>query len=853
MKKTGKTTLFRGNRGIALSLFLIFLLGITAVIFTDSYESTLEGQRKQIYGAWHAAIYHTRSDAAEAVKSHAAVERAGNMLMCGSVLSPENLAVGGIGAAEGELQEVGNITLLDGNFPTEENEIAVEAACLDELGYSYELGQEITLKVLSGKAGTEIAEETHRFKLCGVVKNYSAHWNRETNMLISFFVTPQFCQKMPYTEYHVFAQLWDEYAKEAISLLPLAAENGAFLENSFTYLFYSDQSEPVTYRTVLQTAILLAGCLTIVLLMGNELNRRKKSLITLRILGAGKLQTARYFFKGKIRILLLSGGFGILCGLLLPYLVFSLLKGVLDQEICYEFSAASVSFMIALYSAGVLFSLLFTLIRLFQIPLRGDPVQQYTVKNIPRGRKRLSAKNLFSVLNAADRKKRLISVVLVFVSSVFLMISAYQAWADYIEYDRYCRYCPEDYSYGYLTAYHKPFFSMSEDSLKQVKSAYGVGEVQTFSVSDYYPLIFDGGYDEEYAEQSTAFLRNSAAFRDNAGSLPDTDVFGAAIGVSDNLFSAYFGEVDSEIAGDDILDKNEAILYLPDYSPRSDRTGDLEHIDVDLEYLEGSPNYLKILREEKIKAGDRVGIEVGGRVTYLKIAGIIRTFDVRKGKTSLSLHPLRPYSLICSEETYGEIFGESGYACVLVQGDDSRIAYQTDAELSKINTELFLSNHRLERMERSQQLMLQFLLSMMLSVFSFLATMLIRSGLAASEEDYQAGRYRLLYQLGMTRGEILRNLTRRSFYESIAGVLMAAAVLTGYRFLQERAVLLNYYADYVKPDFPVFFREVCGRCLQYTHWGFVLTSAAAVLVLNLLVLSVYNQRIVRGQASEKRM
>ena len=47
------------NKILGLIIFLIFLLGFLVVIYMDSYDLTLEEQRKMTYGSWHIAVFHT--------------------------------------------------------------------------------------------------------------------------------------------------------------------------------------------------------------------------------------------------------------------------------------------------------------------------------------------------------------------------------------------------------------------------------------------------------------------------------------------------------------------------------------------------------------------------------------------------------------------------------------------------------------------------------------------------------------------------------------------------------------------------------------------------------------------------
>ena len=50
------------NRILAIVIFFVFFFGLITVIYSDSYQNTLEEQRKKLYGSWNIALYHTSDD-----------------------------------------------------------------------------------------------------------------------------------------------------------------------------------------------------------------------------------------------------------------------------------------------------------------------------------------------------------------------------------------------------------------------------------------------------------------------------------------------------------------------------------------------------------------------------------------------------------------------------------------------------------------------------------------------------------------------------------------------------------------------------------------------------------------------
>ncbi|MDO4556936.1 MAG: hypothetical protein Q4B70_17630 [Lachnospiraceae bacterium] len=188
------------NRLLGIILFLILFLGFSSIIYTDSYEQTLTEQRKTTYGSWHAALYQAKDTIEKHLESHASVERIGKMIVAGNVVIDGESTLNGMGYIDKTLSSLGNITLLDGTFPEKENEIAIEASYLSRLGYSDQLGQTIHLTILCNNKPNDINSEpvklTYAFQLSGVIKDYSNQWNTSNNTLVSFFVTPAFCEQL---------------------------------------------------------------------------------------------------------------------------------------------------------------------------------------------------------------------------------------------------------------------------------------------------------------------------------------------------------------------------------------------------------------------------------------------------------------------------------------------------------------------------------------------------------------------------------------------------------------------------------------------------------------------------------
>lgn len=810
------------NKLLGLIIFMIFLLGFFAVIYMDSYQLTLEEQRKETYGAWHFAVFHTEEEEEKLIENHATVKECGKVKIAGDVVNEDGNSLSSIGSADELFFSIGNITLLSGRMPQEDNEIAVEASFLTRLGYSYELGQIITLKILLYDEEDEESVQTCSFTLVGVVKNYSAYWKTEENQMLSFFSTSEFCEHL--TEKgrltsHLFAILKTDYIQEA-DALNILCKKGDFVKNDYVYMQYSNKDMSELNGLFLYGLILCVGCIAIILLIQSDLNHQRNNFITLRLLGAKKSQILQMYFRQKRKVIIFSSCLGMISGVLIPYLLFMIFRKSGSEQIWFQLSWRHIIQMAVVFSIGIVVSFSIGMTRLFQVPLRGKPQQQATIYHMPKRKKKLNEKNLFVVLNKINCKKRIMSVILIFVSAAFILLSSYQTWEAYQSYKKYCIDYPDDYSFGMLSTYFTPRETMTEEQINLLEKAYGVGEVKTIAVSDYCPLIFSGETNKSYLKTVKENLEKIVG-TDN---ISDEYVSGSFIGISDNLYHDYANETDTELLCRGKLGKDEIILYLPDYVQTEE---ELEQVDLDFPTNRSG----KKVKERKIKIGDTVNINTRKGNKTLTIVGIIYSFSNR---TPVSLNPAKPFSMICSKETYQQIWEKYEPSYVIVNGENTAIPYQTDVELSKINTHLYFENNRVEREEQLNHLILNFIMTMILSISVFLLIIFIRFGIYFSSGKQEIERYRVFYQLGMEKNVILNHFIKNSIFESFFGVVSAIMVLFGYRCLDEAAILAGF-SDKIGQNQLSFLMEICKRSIYYTHWDFVLVTVFVLISFNFLL------------------
>ena len=807
-------------KGVIITLFLVLFLGTAITIFSDTYTLTLEENRKLTYGAWHIAVFDADETVKESLSNHAAIESVGSMHLSGMVLSDDS-PIGGIGYLDEDLLEIGNITLLDGHLPETNNEIAIEAGTLNRLGMSLMLGQQIPLFISNyDESGNLLDCETQVFTLTGVIKNYSANWKSNSHWLVTCCVSKDYVSNHFRTS-HVFAKMDDALSKHADSLQPLVFNKGVFTKNDYTYLQYGESASSDSTKLILQTAIILSGCLTIIILIINELNRRKVAFVTMRVLGATKLQIVRFFLRERIFKLCIAGCAGIVTGIILPFFVISFINIFLSRSIYFNLSIIHIV-QISLFSfGGLIVALGVSISHILSTPLRGRVEQQIRIRKIKRRHKSLSLRNLSSVLDYSNRGKRLVSLGLTLVFAILVLLSAYDAYSVYQDYRFFTKQYPEDYSFGMLASYYNPRGSLSSADLDLVRNTYGVSQVHAFSASDYVEITPVESIDQEYVKAAMVNIPQDAT---NSQS---NNVIATVIGITENLEPVYLQESNAKKT---TLEDNEILVFTPDLC----KIGSDVHL---LHFLPVTESPESIIHEESIQLGQEIILNTKKTQTKLTVAGVIHAIS---SDLPVSYQLARPFSILCNENTYAKIFGKCQYTYALVYGNPATIQYQTDVELSKIKTQLNFSNNRVLREDQLISFTERLILSLITLCASFSMAIMIRCGIQAQTSDLEKHKVRILHRLGMSKKEILFMSSKRVVTESLLGAIGAILVFGAQRFIQEKETLFSA-SDYFESNSVNVLLDIFSRCIHYTNWIVVIIVLTATILINGVIL-VINER-----------
>lgn len=224
------------RRKSSILMFCILALSISfaviALSVNESMNKSNEEYRYDTYGTWEGALLGGKKDDLEILKKEKTIAAVGTAVCFGTVGEDA-----GYGAIENELKKMGRLRLLEGDFPQEKNEIALEADVLSELKHNYEIGQKINLEISFPAVSQDGIETTvvvsREYTLCGVLKEYTDLWCVDNEILPGAVVT-------------------DEEAFQVIETAKAENTDAVIKEPKYHYFFQSHKDREKMLETVRQ-------------------------------------------------------------------------------------------------------------------------------------------------------------------------------------------------------------------------------------------------------------------------------------------------------------------------------------------------------------------------------------------------------------------------------------------------------------------------------------------------------------------------------------------------------------------------------------------------------------------------
>lgn len=529
----------KGKKRSSLYLFLVCFLSVAFAVvnvsITGSLNKTREELRYDTYGEWDAAIY---SPEPLSVSKDEHIQGWGTAQVYGKLLDGGETVLTGIGTLDESLLAIGHLAVQSGKFPTEDNEIAIEADILSGLGYDYELGQTLTLRILNREE--EVVDR--KYTLCGVLREYTDLWSTGTEKvtLAGACVTADAAKEIGEVcsyQYFLSAEgeegypLYKELKGSYAHVVENTAANGQIAEEEYHY-----------FNLVL---ILFTTLVAVIVIYSIQIKEQTRSIRLFRIIGVTKKQLSQIIFYETMVILLPAAAGGVAVGSLATW---GLLRVLMEQSTGGFYIAIP-----AVLIAGILmlwFGAVFgTRFLIFYYALRG----------------RLSAQERFLLrADRRQRKQKQLGLLILSSASVLAALFCYgESLAPVYIDDTWSKMS----SYGITKGEQNDY--ISDKYIENVKCFPGIEEVvawRNLAVTLEFPDMeknpfrallaqnFYGPRPWEGAEDS---------YGENMSAAGSEGLWCYVYGVAEDNWDQFFRYVDAEIDREKFRNGEVVLLYIP--------------------------------------------------------------------------------------------------------------------------------------------------------------------------------------------------------------------------------------------------------------------------------------------------
>lgn len=529
----------KGKKRSSTYLFLVCFLSVAFAVvnvsITGSLNKTREELRYDTYGEWDAAIY---SPEPLSVSKDEHIQGWGTAQVYGKLLDGGETVLTGIGTLDESLLAIGHLAVQSGKFPTEDNEIAIEADILSGLGYDYELGQTLTLRILNREE--EVVDR--KYTLCGVLREYTDLWSTGTEKvtLAGACVTADAAKEIGEVcsyQYFLSAEgeegypLYKELKGSYAHVVENTAANGQIAEEEYHY-----------FNLVL---ILFTTLVAVIVIYSIQIKEQTRSIRLFRIIGVTKKQLSQIIFYETMVILLPAAAGGVAAGSLATW---GLLRVLMEQstgDFYISIPAVLIAGILMLWF-GAVFGTRFLI---FYYALRG----------------RLSAQERFLLrADRRQRKQKQLGLLMLSSASVLAVLFCYgESLAPVYIDDTWSKMS----SYGITKGEQNDY--ISDKYIENVKCFPGIEEVvawRNLAVTLEFPDMeknpfrallaqnFYGPRPWEGAEDS---------YGENMSAAGSEGLWCYVYGVAEDNWDQFFQYVDDEIDREKFRNGEVVLLYIP--------------------------------------------------------------------------------------------------------------------------------------------------------------------------------------------------------------------------------------------------------------------------------------------------
>lgn len=664
------------NIQIAISFSVCLLFAI--VFASQSYQATRQYQRKSIYGHHNGSAFDISISSAQALAEHRAVTKSGEMLISGTILGGDDLPVTAVGAVDAGFRDLEQLAFLEGTYPQQANEIAVEHAVLDLLHIPYQLGKEINLTIQADDGTVS----QRRYVLCGILQSYTTNWKTDGYPLCGAIAA-----ELPgdVIQRHLFfyADYQNEDQMQELSSLVIGPGRSKLVYNDYSYPLRLSSIAQIVEDGGIVLGTALFCCL---LLTGIQINAYRRQLYRLRVLSVLGVDG------GKIKRMLFGQTIAqwakcyALC-VALCSLICILLMVFSPEDISFRLSpvpyilSGVISFFVLLI--GKVFQI--SMLRAAPVLSKGRDMTRYESGALRQSRTSPIAdyKAFVKVETYRNRKFFRIEFVLGLLSTLLLFFCLYEICDSYRDY----RMTLDIAGYDYAWSASSPKVGLRDSEVSRIKNTANIDDVIYTSEAsrlddDVIYLHYKGETDDPYRvliNESSGITDTDAGLRIRANTLP----------AQSTLWDYYIPDgLDTEA----FLRGESVILYLPELLKTSYGYALVNTVGINNHEIQGETCL------SHISVGDTLTIAIGDRTQAVTCGYIMHSFPSR-AQTAMDF--LIPGTVLMSETLYKTLLemDEPRYNYVLAFGNN-RLSYDVgDKIMSGItkNAGIQFENHRIEK------------------------------------------------------------------------------------------------------------------------------------------------------------
>ncbi len=486
-KKLTVNTLALSNLKTRKKQYALILAGIifamvfssTILFFISSMYSSTEEMAKNSVGNCNSIIINADEDFIETAYNESYITEYGFAHIIGFAQGEDAEENQGAAMAylDDSAKELSYISFVEGAYPENEGEIAIEKSALSKLGLSdAQIGDTVTFQFYN-QNGSEISSEAVQksFTLVGIALNKESNIEDDCSDTerIAYSVPSAFVYQGADTDLGGKQSLccyfnYDDADSDSYDVFYSYLEDNGVDVGNWIYVYHdsylftnSDTFSSVAFAILLCVVMLIASCMGIINSFGSNLKERKKQIGILRTVGASQRQIILIYGREAFIISLVCAPVSVL----ISYFIVKATTYLFSENFVF---IADFRVLVACAVAGVCFVMAASLVPLVSAS-KISPLQ--SIRNISATRKMKTKKiksqetfNMSSLISKRylvfnNSKRVIVCVFLVFT----IIFSCYGfSVSDYVT-GNYYTYSNDYQLYGGAT-YYTPFCNLKSES-----------------------------------------------------------------------------------------------------------------------------------------------------------------------------------------------------------------------------------------------------------------------------------------------------------------------------------------------------------------------------------------------------